>query len=95
MIGYQEVIQGLSRDDVFNYYKLAYEPHNLVFAVVGDVDPELTALKSVARNLADFVPSQGVHARRAGRAAGAIARGRWWRPSPSWARPGWNWGSRA
>ncbi len=57
VIGYQEVIQGLSRDDVFNYYKLAYEPHNLVFAVVGDVDPE-AALKSVARNLADFVPSR-------------------------------------
>ncbi len=35
VIGYQEVIQGLSRDDVFNYYKLAYEPGNMIFTVVG------------------------------------------------------------
>ena len=39
VIGYQEVIQGLSRDDVFNYYKLAYEPHNMIFCVVGNIDP--------------------------------------------------------
>ena len=26
VIGYQEVIQGLSRDDVYAYYKLAYQP---------------------------------------------------------------------
>jgi zinc protease len=57
VIGYQEVIQGLSRDDVYNYYKMAYEPHNLVFAVVGDVDPEVT-LRKVARYVADFVPSR-------------------------------------
>ncbi len=57
VIGYQEVIQGLSRDDVFSYYKLAYEPHNLVFTVVGDVDPEL-ALRVVRRCVADFVPSR-------------------------------------
>ena len=57
VIGYQEVIQGLSRDDVFNYYKLAYEPHNLIFTVVGDVDPERT-LHTVARYVADFVPSR-------------------------------------
>src|SRR5205814_9607784 len=29
VIGYQEVIQGLSRDDVFSYYKLAYQPNNM------------------------------------------------------------------
>ena len=57
VIGYQEVIQGLSRDDVYSYYRLAYEPHNMVFAVVGDVDPEAT-LREVARDVADFVPSR-------------------------------------
>ena len=31
MIGYQEVIQGLSRDDVYSYYKLAYQPNNMMF----------------------------------------------------------------
>ena len=55
VIGYQEVIQGLSRDDVYNYYRLAYEPHNVIFCVVGDVDPEAT-LKTVEKNVADFVP---------------------------------------
>lgn len=40
VIGYQEVIQGLSRDDVYAYYKLAYQPNNMVFAVAGDVNPE-------------------------------------------------------
>lgn len=40
VIGYQEVIQGLSRDDVYAYYKLAYVPNNMILTVVGDVDPE-------------------------------------------------------
>jgi len=40
VIGYQEVIQGLSRDDVYSYYQLAYQPQNVVFAVAGDLDPE-------------------------------------------------------
>ncbi len=57
VIGYQEVIQGLSRDDVFSYYKLAYEPHNMSFTVVGDVDPELT-LRAVERDVADVVPAR-------------------------------------
>src|SRR5437660_703993 len=34
-IGYKEVIQGLSRDDVYTYYKKAYQPNNMVFAVAG------------------------------------------------------------
>jgi zinc protease len=41
VIGYQEVIQGLSRDDVYNYYKLAYVPNNMVFTVSADLDPEV------------------------------------------------------
>jgi zinc protease len=57
VIGYQEVIQGLSRDDVYSYYKLAYEPHNMIFAVVGDIDPEV-ALRAVERNVADLVPAR-------------------------------------
>jgi zinc protease len=57
VIGYQEVIQGLSRDDVFSYYKLAYEPHNMIFIVVGDVDPEAT-LAVVRKNVSDFKPSR-------------------------------------
>ena len=52
VIGYQEVIQGLSRDDVYAYYKLAYVPNNLVFAVAGDLDPErmLAAVKQQVKH---------------------------------------------
>ncbi len=57
VIGYQEVIQGLSRNDVYSYYKLAYEPHNMVFSVVGDRDPE-ELLKLVQKYVSDFKPSR-------------------------------------
>ena len=56
-IGYQEVIQGLSRDDVYSYYQLAYQPNNMVFAVVGDIDPE-TMLAAVQRNVSDAKPGR-------------------------------------
>src|SRR5687768_73941 len=41
VIGYQEVIQGLSRDDVYSYYKLAYQPNNMIFSLAADLDPEV------------------------------------------------------
>ncbi|MGB7161378.1 MAG: pitrilysin family protein [Tepidisphaeraceae bacterium] len=40
VIGYQEVIRGLSRDDVYAYYQLTYQPNNMVFSVTGDLPPE-------------------------------------------------------
>ena len=40
VIGYQEVIQSLSRDDVFDYFKLTYIPNNMVFSVTGDLPAE-------------------------------------------------------
>jgi zinc protease len=57
VIGYQEVIQGLSRDDVYSYYKLAYEPSNMVFSVVGDLDPEVM-LKAIRKYVTDAKPSR-------------------------------------
>ncbi|WP_428938419.1 M16 family metallopeptidase [Fontivita pretiosa] len=39
VIGYQQVIQRLSRDDVYNYYRLAYQPNNMVVSVAGDLEP--------------------------------------------------------
>ncbi len=57
VIGYQEVIQGLSRDDVFSYYKTAYEPGNMIFTVVGDLEPE-EMLKTVRKYVSDFKPSR-------------------------------------
>jgi len=52
VIGLQEVIQGLSRDDVYEYYRLAYVPNNLVFAIAGDIEPEkmLAAVKAQVKH---------------------------------------------
>lgn len=57
VIGYQEVIQGLSRDDVYSYYKLAYQPNNMLFSLAGDIDPELM-LKAVEKYVADAKPGR-------------------------------------
>jgi zinc protease len=56
-IGYQEVIQGLSRDDVYGYYKQTYQPNNMVFAVTGDLPPE-QLLKAVQKNVRNAKPGR-------------------------------------
>ncbi len=38
VIGYLDVFNGLTRDNVMAYYKARYVPNNIVFVVVGDVD---------------------------------------------------------
>lgn len=38
VIGYLDVYNKLTREDVLNYYKSRYVPNNLTFVVVGDVD---------------------------------------------------------
>ena len=38
VIGYLDVYNKLTRDDVLRYYKTRYVPNNLTFVVVGDVD---------------------------------------------------------
>ena len=53
VIGYYENIQKLTREDVWTYYKRMYVPDRVVFAVVGDIDPEAT-LKVVKEQFADF-----------------------------------------
>ena len=57
VIGYQEVIQGLTRDDVYSYYQIAYQPNNMIFAVAADMDPE-EMLKIMQRNLSDAKPGR-------------------------------------
>jgi len=57
VIGYQAVIQGLSRDDVYNYYKQAYVPNNMMFVVAGDEDPE-AMLKAVRRYAGNVPPGR-------------------------------------
>ena len=49
VIGYQAVIQGLSRDDVYSYYRQAYVPNNMMFVVAGNEDPE-KMLRAVEKN---------------------------------------------
>jgi zinc protease len=57
VIGYQEVIQGLSRDDVYSYYLKAYQPNNMVFAVAANLDPE-EMLKVMKQYLQDSKPGR-------------------------------------
>lgn len=57
VIGYQAVIQGLRRDDVYEYYKLAYQPNNMVFVIAGDVEPE-QALAAVQRHVKHVPPGR-------------------------------------
>jgi zinc protease len=57
VIGYQAVIQGLSRDDVYSYYKEAYVPNNMIFVVAGDMDPQ-TMLAAVRKNVDDAPPGR-------------------------------------
>ena len=71
VIGYQEVIQGLTRDDVYTYYKLAYQPNNMVFAVTGNLDPEVM-LAAVRKHVDDGPARPGVLARHRRRAAACI-----------------------
>jgi zinc protease len=56
VIGYQAVIQGLSRDDVYSYYKLAYVPNNMMFVVTGDEDPQ--KLLKMVEQYSDVAPGR-------------------------------------
>jgi zinc protease len=56
-IGYQAVIQGLSRDDVYEYYRLAYQPNNMVWSIAGDADPE-AMLRAVRKNVSAAAPGR-------------------------------------
>lgn len=56
-IGYQEVIRGLSRDDVYAYYKLAYVPNNMVFSIAGNIEPQ-RMLQAVQKNVRNAEPGR-------------------------------------
>jgi zinc protease len=40
VIGYLDIYNKLTRDDVMEYYKARYAPNNLTFVIVGDVDAQ-------------------------------------------------------
>ena len=54
VVGYQDVIRGLSRDDVYSYYKQVYVPQNIILGVAGNLDPE--EMVQAVRKLAGNVP---------------------------------------
>jgi len=66
VIGYLDVYNQLTRQDVMDYYKARYVPNNLTFVVVGDVDAEkihaqlMEVFKAEPRKALDpiFVPSE-------------------------------------
>ena len=41
-IGYLDEFLKISRDEIFDFYKRMYVPNNMVFVVVGDIDPAAT-----------------------------------------------------
>ena len=44
VIGYKELVQKVTRDDLVRYYQRMYTPNNMVVVVVGDVQtPEVLA----------------------------------------------------
>jgi len=57
VIGCKEVIRRITRDDVYAYYKLAYQPNNMVFIVAGDLDPQ-TMLRAVQKYVKDAPPGR-------------------------------------
>ncbi len=40
VIGYQPLVQQISRDDLLTYYRRMYAPNNMILVVVGDVDTQ-------------------------------------------------------
>ena len=54
-IGYLDEFLTISRDEIYNFYKTMYVPNNMVFVVVGDIDPART-IEQVAEQWADVEP---------------------------------------
>ena len=58
VIGYLDVYNKLTREDVLNYYKSRYVPNNLTFVVVGDVDA--AAVRKELGELFDSAPRKAL-----------------------------------
>lgn len=53
VIGSKESVTGLSRDDLYEYYRKSYAPHNTVLAIAGNVTPQ-QALREAEHCLGAF-----------------------------------------
>jgi zinc protease len=53
VIGYLPVLQGLTLDDVLRFYRERYQPQNMIFVVVGDIQPD-AILDQVSKCFATF-----------------------------------------
>ncbi len=54
IIGFPETVKGFTRDEVLEFFKRWYTPHNIVFIVVGDFDSQ-TMLDKLRNEFAPFV----------------------------------------
>ncbi len=57
VIGWEEEMRGLSRDDAFQVYKDHYAPHNAILVVAGDITA--AALKPLAEKYYGAIPKTG------------------------------------
>lgn len=53
IIGYQQAVQTLRKEDIVNYYKRMYVPDNVVVAIAGDIDLD-AAVQAVETSFASF-----------------------------------------
>ena len=53
VIGYENLLRALTRDDLFSYYKRLYVPNNILFVAVGDFDPD-EALPKIRKVFSGF-----------------------------------------
>lgn len=53
VIGYRDLFDQLSRDDLYSYYREKYSPDNLFFVVVGDVETD-RVFDSIERHLGEL-----------------------------------------
>ena len=53
VIGFENLLRGLTRDDLVKYYRRFYVPNNMIFVAVGDFDAE-DALPKIRKTFRDF-----------------------------------------
>jgi len=57
IIGYEELFKNLKREDLVNYYNERYQPQNVVFSVVGNIDG-IKVINELINITKDFLPKQ-------------------------------------